>query len=223
MDKFNRVLQSILVLLVLTACRPEIVNKNEIGKPQNSETKENQLSIDSDSETIRQKMLYSHTYWKSMKVEGLANSYIENEAPQIYHQQLWIVLPTKARVLSGLPNSNPNYIWISDGENIYDNGQLSVLPPFAKDPFFPPETISDTIYRYPLSMVMVSPFADFIFPSGYAQRGGKYIPIKEDTIANRKALVVDWEGGTSNERFWIDIFTGVILRDQIYYDKEKTK
>ena len=168
-------------------------------------------------------MLYSYTNWKSIKVEGLSSSYIENEATQIYRQQLWIVLPTKARILSGGQNGNPNYIWISDGENIFDNGQLSVLPPYVREPFSPPETDSDTVYRYPLSMVMVSPFADDIFPSGFAQRGGKYVPIKEDAIADRKALVVDWEGGTSNERFWIDIDTGVILRDQVYYDKEKTK
>ena len=223
MYKFHRILLFVFIFLGLTSCQSPKVTQTEVIKPQNSETKEGQLSITSASETIRQKMLYSQTYWKSLKVEGLSTSYIENEAPQIYHQQLWIVLPTKARILSGGPNDVPNYIWISNGENIFDNGQISVLPPYVKDPFYPPEIVGDTVYRYPLSMVMVSPFADDIFPSGFAQRGGKYVPVKEELIADRKALVVDWEGGTSNERFWIDIVTGVVLRDQVFYDKEKTK
>jgi outer membrane lipoprotein-sorting protein len=210
--KNNSVFLPILTLLFLAAC-----------KPQKTFTKENQLSINSDSETIRLKMLYSHTFWKTIKVEGLANWYVENETPQIYRQQLWIVLPTKARIISGNPDNNPDYVWISDGENIMENGQLSVLPPYVNEPFSPPEVIGDHIYRYPLSMVMVSPFADEIFSSGFAQRGGKYVPIKEEIIASRKSLVVDWTEGTSNERFWIDIDTGVILRDQVYIDKERTK
>jgi hypothetical protein len=212
MNKYNSVLLTILPLLLLTAC-----------KPQKTYSKENPLSMNSDSETIRLKLLYSYTFWKTIRVEGLANWYVENETPQIYQQQLWIVLPTKARIISGNPDNNPDYVWISDGENILENGQLSVLPPYVNEPFSPPEVISDHIYRYPLSMVMVSPFADEIFPSGSAQRGGKYVPIKEEIVANRKALVVDWAEGTSNERFWIDVDTGVILRDQIYFDKEKTK
>jgi hypothetical protein len=222
MNKINNVLISILTLLFLAACKPIKENSTEIDTLQKTNTKENQLSMGSDSETIRLKMLYSHIYWKTIKVEGLANWYVKNETPQINHQQLWIVLPKKGRILNGFLNSNPDYIWISDGENIFDNGQFWVLPPYVKEPFTPPSIISDHIYSFPLSMVMVSPFADYIFPSGLAQRGGKYVPIKEDMIANRKALVVDWEGGTSNERFWIDIITGVILRDQIFYDKEKT-
>ncbi|MCJ7708624.1 MAG: hypothetical protein MUO38_13540, partial [Anaerolineales bacterium] len=128
--------------------------------------------------------------------------------------------PAQALVLQGPVDGDPNRVWVSDGtrtlEADLEAGSPSEgeVPESVRQPFIPPDTLSDTIYFFPLAGMLGTPLSDAIFPTGLAQRVGIYQVIEMEAVADRPALVVDWTAPTGlvADRFRIDVQTGVILR-----------
>lgn len=184
------------------------------------------LSLESDSETIRLKLLYSHANWQTLWVDGVVtwNAPAGSDAPpQAYRQQVWVDQPNfRFRYVNGNVDGDPDFIRVSDGQNVLEtnltSGQSipSVLPNFVRAPFEPPSVVTDTIYPHPLEGQIGSPFGALIFPTGLAQGGGTFTPLGLETVLGRETLVVDWspQPGLLASRYWVDMLTGVILRGQ---------
>lgn len=127
-----------------------------------------------------------------------------------------------------------DWLWLSDGENIYVADNLSnrytvtSLPPYARSlDALPPVEASfegiPVIVRHPIASLMQSQLADYLYPVGLMQRpNGKIEVIGEEQIANRNTVVLDYrrvdsQGGLINKnRFWIDADTGIILKAVSY-------
>jgi len=187
------------------------------------------LNLQSDSEIIRLKLLYSYTLWDSVWMDGTVTWQPPeglDQPTQTYHQQMWVDQGTPLfRLLSALDYQPIDLYKVCDGQTILEmnpiNGQTqsSSLGGYARSAYNPPRTVSDTIEPHPLDGVIGSPFGSAIFPSGLAQRGGNFITVSMETAAGRPALVTDWYReipGERVDRFWIDVETGIILRWQNY-------
>jgi len=181
------------------------------------------LSILSDVETIRQRMLHSNATWNSLWCDATLTWFPRegsNYLAQTERVQIWIQQPAQALVLRGPVDGDPNRVWVSDGtrtlEADLEAGSTSEgeVPESVHQLFIPPDALSDTIYLFPLAGMLGTPLSDAIFPTGLAQRVGIYQVVEVDAVADRPALVVDWTAPTGlvADRFRIDIQTGVILR-----------
>ncbi|MEW6240282.1 MAG: hypothetical protein AB1564_05680 [Chloroflexota bacterium] len=184
------------------------------------------LTLESDSETIRLKLLYSHTNWQTIWLDGVVtwNAPEGLDAPaQVYRQQVWVDQPNfRFRYVNGPADGEPDFLRVSDGQNILETnlttGQSlpSSLPDFVRAPFEPPSVVTDTVYPHPLEGQIGSPFGALILPAGLGQRSGTYVPINLETVLGRETLVVEWspQPGLLASRYWVDTQTGVILRAQ---------
>jgi outer membrane lipoprotein-sorting protein len=182
------------------------------------------ITLQSSPEAIRQRLLYSHLFWKTVWVDAQAEPALG--FPD-FHEQVWLEPPNKGRVLSG-SGDEPNYLWVSDGEsellfspdkNILPSGsQKRLLSPSWTFPLIlPPD--SDTIYRHPLGEA-AGPLGSLLFPTVYAQRKTvtTFKVVREDIAAGRKALVIDWTDHSVSPHeevlLWVDVETGIVLRSQ---------
>ncbi len=180
------------------------------------------LTIHSSSDEIRQRMLISHTLWHSLWVDGIVANYPGNisiEGTQSSRTQVWITQPAQVRVLTGPPDGNPSYLWISDGEKLRNGEEVPLHIRQWQNETWKQEI--EVIYPHPLTGFLPTPLADLLLPSGFAQREGDIRVINVETIANRQALVIEWTlpGGRKVDRLWIDTQTGIIIRQQ-HYGKE---
>jgi outer membrane lipoprotein-sorting protein len=171
---------------------------------------------------IQQLMLTSHTRWHTLHIIYTVNQYPSpgsNMAAEQQNVQVWIQLPAEFKVVISAPKGEPQTSAISDGKNIIDSsGQQQSVPPSVLEPFNPPNTTSDTVYPHPLAGYLGTPVSELIFPEGLAQRGGEYKQTGQELVAERQAYVVEWsrEPGKLIDRFWVDVQTGIILRQQNY-------
>jgi hypothetical protein len=184
------------------------------------------LSADSDVETIRRRILLSHTTWQSLWLEAEITEYPPEGSDllvQFSRLQALVRQPAEALILRGALAGDPTSLWVSDGLGILEadltSGAISEseIPPFALEPFFAPEAISDTITPHPFGSLFGYPAAELIFPTALAQRQGTYEIIGEDSVAGREALIIDWTPdptGLIADRFRIDVETGMVLRQQ---------
>ncbi len=183
------------------------------------------LSLESDSETIRMKLLNSHKFWETIFVNGIVTWYAPegSDLPsQTYFQQIWIAQENhQFRYINGTSEIEPDLFKVSDGQNILEwdlvtgSSQKMSLPNFAREPFNPPTALSDTVYPHPLEGIIGSPFMSWIFPAGIAQTRGTYVPIRMDSIAGRETLMVDWYFDIAeqhNRTLWVDVEMGVVLK-----------
>jgi Tol biopolymer transport system component/outer membrane lipoprotein-sorting protein len=188
------------------------------------------LTTASDSESIRMRLLNSHTYWKTVWVDGEVSWFQSSGERQVSRFQIWAD-PWNGRfkILSGSTGDiAPETEQVSDGDSILNldaksgQAQTGRAQAAAKQTFDAPQAISDTIYPHPLAQEMNTPATDALFPTGLAQRGGTYTPVGTETIAGRSVVVVDWTRQNSAvriDRFWVDAKTGLILRWQ-NFDKD---
>ena len=172
--------------------------------------------------SIQQLMLYSHTQWERLHVIYTVMQYPSPGSgmePEQQNVQVWIQQPAQFKVVISTPKGGPQTSAISDDKNIMDSsGQAQSLPPSVLEPFNPPNTPSDTVYMHPLAGFLGTPVSDLIFPAGLAQRGGEYRQTGQELLADRQVYVVEWsrEPGKLIDRFWVDVQTGIILRQQNY-------
>lgn len=171
---------------------------------------------------LQQLLLESHKRWKRLRGDATVTLYPPpgvTAEPQTNIAQIWIEQPAKAKVIVAPPQSAPIHIFISDGVNArWDMEPAQPLPANLNEPFDPPTTPSDIVYLHPLGGMLGTPVSDLIFPAGLAQRGGEYRLTGKEILAGRQTHVVEWgrAPGQLIDRFWVDVQTGVILRQQNY-------
>lgn len=127
--------------------------------------------------------------------------------------------------------------WISDGTNIFelDNAQLTYVKLIQPDTeelvkAIPDQldTTTNEIYRYPLATWALSPVADYIYPTGLAQRAGDYTISGEDDLLNRRVWILDYQLNndlgdlTMSAKYWVDQKTGIILKAEVYSTEPDT-
>ncbi len=183
------------------------------------------LTPQSDGEAVRLRMLNSHLGWTSLYADIRAIDYppeMSNLPVRIRRYQVWIQQPGRVLVLSGRLDEPPNSVFVSDGQRyrlVYPEAgrdEQGDLPRSAQTSFFPPHTLSDTIYPHPLGSLIGFPVGEIVFPSTFAQRQGGYRVVGTSTVADRAAVVLDWTAPTGliADRFRIDALTGIVLRQQ---------
>ena len=186
------------------------------------------LTIDSSSETIRQKMQASTTFWKTIFMDGTITWYPPEgtEAPpQVFHEQDWIDYTShRYRVLLGPADSKAETFKACDGSTILEmdlksgQSQARPLPKFVQEPLPAGVASQDMLWGQigtPLTEIALS--ANYAAAAGAS--GGVYTPLKTEEVAGRQTLVVDWTWSGNNlrsYRAWVDVQTGVILKLQEY-------
>ncbi len=198
---------------------PPIVTEDPITKP---------LTMETLPEVIRLKLLFSHTLWQTLWMDGVViwNPPVGQDGPtQVFREQVWVDQPAgRFRRLSGSVEGDVSTAWISDGQTILQldpvsgQSQSYPLPPFAGQVFHPPLEASDTVTPHPLDGTIGSPFSSLIFPTGLAQREGTFQPVGMEIVAGRLTLVVDWFRTLQERpsRYWLEVDTAVVLRAQDY-------
>jgi Tol biopolymer transport system component len=186
----------------------------------------NPLSMQSDSETIRLRLLRSYGFWNALWADATVTWYPpegSKDPPQSNHEQVWISQADQRFMsLIGPPQGDPETVKVCDGTAILDmnlkTGQTETqrLPNFSKEPYNPSELVTDTVYPHPLSGLIGSPLSEMMLSSSLGQRSGSFQPLQQVELAGRQALIVDWmrQPGVRVDRLWIDTQTGVILRWQ---------
>jgi hypothetical protein len=186
----------------------------------------NVLTLESNSETIRRKLLYSASDWRTIWADASLSLFPDSNQPEqvrVQRAQLWISQHDgRFRLVWGANSPQVDGAAISDGQTVrrlaVESGQISgeSLPSAVRQVFIPPEAISNTIVPHPLTGTIGSPLADQLLPTIFGQRSGSFTVRTLDVIAGRDALVVDWAPpqGTTVDRLWVDVLTGVVLRWQ---------
>ncbi|MFM8320078.1 MAG: SH3 domain-containing protein [Chloroflexota bacterium] len=177
--------------------------------------------LDGATLSIDQRMLTSHTRWHTLVVEaGVVDLQSAAGAPgQTQAVQLWIEQPARFRVLVRPAQGGAVRMTVSDGHSLRsENGETTALPEYILQPFTPPAGPSDTITPHPLAGSLGTVLADLVFPVSLAQRDGEYRLAGSDTIAGRRATIVEWsyQVGVPANRLWVDDQSGVILKYQSF-------
>lgn len=182
-----------------------------------------QTNVDS----IRQLMLIGHANWVSLTGEASTTWYLSDGQNLAITSEFSIISPDKARF--EMPSDG--VVWASNGDSIFeiDGNELTYFrfdqPDIDKAISMLPTNLgatSDEIYRYPLAMWIPSPIADYIYPTGLAQREGDYELINEETILDRKAWIISYQlknemgDVTMSAKYWVDQEFGFILRAEVY-------
>ena len=205
----------------LQAQNAQLVNQMATLNPASAS-----LTMNSSSETIREKMQTSTTFWKTIYLDGVITWYPPNggNAPvQVFHEQDWIDYAShRYRVLLGPVDGNAETFKTCDGSTILEidlktgQSQARPLPKFAQENS--PVPGQDTLWGQigtPLTEIALS--ANYAVAAGAS--GGTYTPLKTEQIAGRQTLVVDWTQSANTQhsyRAWVDVQTGVILKFQQY-------
>ena len=190
----------------------------------------------SSIEDILGLMLNSHTMWKTLKAEAIT-VWQPTKEPQTVYTTIEIKQVSKVRLSIKQYDDNNKQMfdtqWISDGYKAYEQDNLLrryteyVLPSFAHsvDDFGPqsdPNLGYPVIVRHPMAVLIPSPVADYLYPTGLIQRQGKFGVLGVETISSRVAVIITWVGfdenglQTGKATFWVDSYTGIILKAQVY-------
>lgn len=190
----------------------------------------------SSIEDILGLMLNSHNLWKTLNADVITVWQPAKE-PQTVYTNIQIEQISKARLTIQQYDSNNkqmfDVLWVSDGEKVYEQDNLSkryteyVLPAFAQSvDNFGSQSDSGLDYpviiRHPMAILMPSPVADYLYPTGLMQRQGKLEVIGADKVSSREAVIIAWVGFDENglltgkATFWVDAYTGIIIKAQVY-------
>lgn len=227
----------LLATLALSSCATLEINLVDQNSPQGSSTSDQEpvpsitpdrsigtLTVSSTAEEVRIRMLRSHMRWGTFWGDAQQIDYSSGEA-LTRRLQIWVnQLGPRYRVLTGPIDGQPTFLVVADGFTQIGmdvrSGSINTaaINPSIRDPFLPPDAISDTITPHPIAGQLGTPLADMLFPTALAQRAGTVTPLGLERVAGREALMVDWSpvGMPRVDRFWVDTQTGIILRWQNY-------
>lgn len=160
------------------------------------------LSVNSDSEAIRQRILSSGEAWQTLWANVEVYDYGPSSAvrPPLDHRfQVWISKPDKGLELVGPIMDQPDNVFLNIAGLSY-----------AYFPDHEPHAISSSS-----SLIRLGELHDLIYP-GQAQwigDKGAFQIIGNGLEAGRGALIVDWHNDQRKRelRLWVDAQTGVIL------------
>lgn len=180
------------------------------------------LGQDTPIEEIVDRM--SFPLWKTIWLNGTVMTEGQAGQPQKILVQAWIDRDGRGRVLSSDPipldrfdpqKVSPHYLWISNGSG-YSLFDLQTGQPADTSGLF-------SWMNHPLENA--GPLMELIFPYYITGRDGAFRNVGQFTLANRVVLIVEWrpfDGAPLQDRFWVDIETGQILRRQILGEDEVT-
>lgn len=183
------------------------------------------LSMDSSSEAIRQKMLYSALNWRSIWLDGIFKDLTVNPTHKAVREQYWIVQSCACfRFLTGPTDGKAETFTASDGKskmkmNITSGEtQTSAMPQGIAGPFVPapgaslPNPIGEQVDAWERNQGAGA--INMIFSSYWGEvTWGNFKPLGLEMVAGRPALQVDFIGNTT---MWVDVQTGVILKQQYF-------
>jgi uncharacterized protein YraI len=142
-------------------------------------------------ERLRESIALLNTLWADALV--LTESKGETHTDR---QQVWIDLPSQSRWLSGMEGQAPSLLQVTSG--------MSTVLITRDGERFESNTTSPQI----------GDLETVLFPAHFAAHPGTFEAVRVETMAGRSALVVEWHSpeGRVEDRLWIDVETGVILR-----------
>lgn len=158
------------------------------------------LTYKSSSDQIRRRLVESVDLWHTLWADAQIRTTSKNET-HVEREQVWISQPAQMRWLTGPLGDNPRLARTTNGNQTawidLDSGESLELNDDSG------------------GFVIPSDLDRVIFPEKhFAYRGGVFRLFNTEKIAGRQAVAVDWtdDEGHLVDRFWIDAYTGVILR-----------
>jgi hypothetical protein len=183
---------------------------------------------------IKELMLNSHDYWRTLQVEATTTWYREGKEDFQVFTHAQIEGKDYVRFDMSQTNSEEPYLWLLNGSELYEtNFEIGLVERSGNsvaainhDYTMYPQNINaintNVVYRHPIAMRVSSPVANYIYPTGFAQRANGFSLLGEETIAGRETWLVEWvdEAPSSlRQLFWVDSQTGMILKTMSYYGK----
>lgn len=184
------------------------------------------LNLDSDSEMILQKILWSHTTWQTLWAEGLDRLMSPDSSGTVQGEirsQAWVSQPGRnLREMYGAQGEEPSFMQVVDGVSVLrmdSNGdfrEVTGAPDFLDIPFVPSKGTSTEKARHPLGRVLQTALAQLVFPFPMSSEDGTFKGLSMEEVAGRQALVVDLYrvGEIRTDRLWVDAEKGILLRRQ---------
>jgi outer membrane lipoprotein-sorting protein len=185
-------------------------------------------------------MLNSYTKWQTLQGNAqleISPNEAQTEAYALFFIEIALEQPGKGYLATSMKEQAPSYIWVSDGSTIWhENLEKSIYfteeapedisSPESFGPSYLPDDNRSFAIPHPMSGIMPSPVANYIYPQGIAQSHSNWDAkiLGEETIAKRKAIVVQFqllnEAGAimKQHKFWVDTETGMILQGQIFVE-----
>jgi hypothetical protein len=186
------------------------------------------LTMQSDIDSIRERMLHSHESWQSLWVQFSAVKFPPQGSDayiQLARLQIWMRQPGEVLLLCGfLGDADPDYMLVSDGRRFLEaefrsgfrqEGEVR-LDPLGM--FFPRVENQEELFYCPPEGMVINLVEEMIFPAGIAQREGSFKLVGEDTVARRAALMVEFRTQADDlifDRYWIDALTGMVLEHDV--------
>jgi hypothetical protein len=179
------------------------------------------LSMTSSPQDIQHKMQHSALNWKTIWIDGVFTD-LTISGTDSAHEQLWIdQTGARFRFLSGPVNGVAQTLIVSDGSSklSMDIGsgatQVSPMPHGIAGQFVPPADSSVAYPTNPLSEQISARASNLVFSSNLANSPTARIKlVGMEMVAGRQTLIVDF--AAMGMRNWVDILTGVILKQQSF-------
>jgi hypothetical protein len=179
------------------------------------------LSMASSPQDIQHKMLHSALNWKTIWIDGIFTD-LTVSGNDSAHEQLWIdQAGARFRFLRGPVDGQAQTLIVSDGSSqlSVDIGsgatQVSAMPQGIADQFVPLSDASGGYLPNPLSEQISARASNLVFSSNLASIATAGIKlVGMEMVAGRQTLIVDC--AAMGMRNWVDILTGVILKQQTF-------
>jgi hypothetical protein len=179
------------------------------------------LSMASSPQDIQHKMLHSALNWKTIWIDGIFTD-LTISGTDSAHEQLWIdQTGARFRFLRGPVNGAAQTLIVSDGSSKLNmdigsgTTQMSPMPQGIAGQFVPPADSSVAYLPNPLSGQISARATNLVFSSNLANSPTAGIKlVGMEMVAGRQTLIVDFTA--LGMRNWVDILTGVILKQQTF-------
>ncbi|MCK5643072.1 MAG: hypothetical protein KAJ19_19850, partial [Gammaproteobacteria bacterium] len=181
------------------------------------------LTIASDQEEIRDRILSSRQHWDTLWVDVVVTFYGPSGyigPPYSERHQVWIDQDRGGLLVSGPMQGSANYI-----EKIILSNESSS----SKRGLFGPSGYSKFGSQYPWFSIKTETVFKFPFANNYLfisidqelQQGLTFSPVGEEVWAGQDAVIVDLisHDGRLYATLWLDSLTGINLREQ-YFDPD---
>jgi hypothetical protein len=179
------------------------------------------LSMTSSPQDIQHKMLHSALNWKTIWIDGIFTD-LTVSGNDSAHEQLWIdQTGARFRFLRGPVNGAAQTLIVSDGSSKLSMDiasgatQKSPMPQGIAGQFVPQSDSSVAYLPNPLGEQISARATNLVFSSNLANSPTAGIKlVGMEMVAGRQTLIVDF--AAMGMRNWVDILTGVILKQQTF-------
>jgi hypothetical protein len=169
------------------------------------------LTLASSPEQVRERILGSESNWDTLWQDVILVFYgpygYVGPAEDI-RVQLWLDQPYQTKVIAGSLKGRPDFQYTGRDKEYHRASMDSILRWYY--------------LAYDRHLALGTDIDYITMPaSGLTAQDVKLVVQGEETIARRKALVVDQiRQGRSESRMWVDVITGVILRKRLFAESD---